>query len=411
MFLRVLEYYNGILFLTTNRVGTLDEAFKSRIHISLYYPPLSLDQTLSIFDVNIEKLHRIELEREKMEQDKIEKERTEREKREKKEKTEKERREKQKEKEKEKTDKEKLDATGKPVPPKESKQATIKIDSSSIRHFASWHYNTHEPHERWNGRQIRSAFQIAYSLAQFDMQRMSIDHWDHDPANDAEAQAADYAIEPSPLLNYAQFQMVATAVENFDDYLYSALAANDMDNARTDGIRADDYDPFHTKNRPVYRPPRPRPQNGNQGPQSRGPPQGAPPPRPRPARAESGRGPPGPGYQPAARQTYQPPQQYSSRKPPPGAVRQGLSRPQARGRGSPLPMTPRPKQQLDPRHDSGYSGSNWSTSSRTPEPEAAQDDAYDAVEEEDENYQDYEEGHEYGYDEYADAGYQAEARY
>jgi hypothetical protein len=36
VFLRVLEYYSGILFLTTNRVGTIDEAFKSRIHISLY---------------------------------------------------------------------------------------------------------------------------------------------------------------------------------------------------------------------------------------------------------------------------------------------------------------------------------------------------------------------------------------
>jgi SpoVK/Ycf46/Vps4 family AAA+-type ATPase len=36
VFLRVLEFYSGILFLTTNRVGTIDEAFKSRIHISLY---------------------------------------------------------------------------------------------------------------------------------------------------------------------------------------------------------------------------------------------------------------------------------------------------------------------------------------------------------------------------------------
>lgn len=40
VFLRVLEYFTGMLFLTTNRVGAFDEAFKSRIHISLYYPPL-----------------------------------------------------------------------------------------------------------------------------------------------------------------------------------------------------------------------------------------------------------------------------------------------------------------------------------------------------------------------------------
>ncbi|CEN62310.1 Putative AAA family ATPase [Aspergillus calidoustus] len=39
VFLRVLEYYSGILFLTTNRVGNMGEAFESRIHINLYYPP------------------------------------------------------------------------------------------------------------------------------------------------------------------------------------------------------------------------------------------------------------------------------------------------------------------------------------------------------------------------------------
>jgi SpoVK/Ycf46/Vps4 family AAA+-type ATPase len=36
VFLRMLEYYKGLLFLTTNRVGTFDEAFKSRVHISLF---------------------------------------------------------------------------------------------------------------------------------------------------------------------------------------------------------------------------------------------------------------------------------------------------------------------------------------------------------------------------------------
>lgn len=35
LFLRTLEYYDGLLFLTTNRVGTLDEAFRSRIHVTL----------------------------------------------------------------------------------------------------------------------------------------------------------------------------------------------------------------------------------------------------------------------------------------------------------------------------------------------------------------------------------------
>jgi len=41
IFLRVLEYYDGILILTTNRVGTFDEAFKSRIQLVVHYPALN----------------------------------------------------------------------------------------------------------------------------------------------------------------------------------------------------------------------------------------------------------------------------------------------------------------------------------------------------------------------------------
>merc|ERR1711939_202393 len=49
IFLRVLEYYEGIMFLTTNRVNTFDTAFQSRIHISLNYPDLSLDSRKAIW--------------------------------------------------------------------------------------------------------------------------------------------------------------------------------------------------------------------------------------------------------------------------------------------------------------------------------------------------------------------------
>ncbi|KAI3531281.1 ATPase [Colletotrichum costaricense] len=41
MLLRTLEYFEGTLFLTTNRVGTIDSAFMSRIHLALSYEPLS----------------------------------------------------------------------------------------------------------------------------------------------------------------------------------------------------------------------------------------------------------------------------------------------------------------------------------------------------------------------------------
>ncbi|KAH6661587.1 P-loop containing nucleoside triphosphate hydrolase protein, partial [Halenospora varia] len=37
IFLRLLKYYKGILFLATNRVRTFDDAFHSRIHITLAY--------------------------------------------------------------------------------------------------------------------------------------------------------------------------------------------------------------------------------------------------------------------------------------------------------------------------------------------------------------------------------------
>jgi len=39
-FLRILEYFEGTMFLTTNRAETLDSAFHSRIHLSISYPSL-----------------------------------------------------------------------------------------------------------------------------------------------------------------------------------------------------------------------------------------------------------------------------------------------------------------------------------------------------------------------------------
>lgn len=41
VFLRILEYYDGILILTSNRVGLFDEAFKSRIQVALHYENLN----------------------------------------------------------------------------------------------------------------------------------------------------------------------------------------------------------------------------------------------------------------------------------------------------------------------------------------------------------------------------------
>jgi hypothetical protein len=118
VFLRTLEYYNGILFLTTNRVGTFDEAFTSRIHISLYYPPLSQSSTLAVFQVNLKRI-----------QARFEKK-------------------------------------------KERGEASLEIDERSINDFILGYYGRNRE-ARWNGRQIRNACQTALALAEFEAQKLA----------------------------------------------------------------------------------------------------------------------------------------------------------------------------------------------------------------------------------------------
>ncbi|RAH41704.1 uncharacterized protein BO95DRAFT_517751 [Aspergillus brunneoviolaceus CBS 621.78] len=105
VFLRVLDYYQGILFLTTNRVGKIDEAFRSRVHISLYYPPLDKSSTQKIFTENMNLAEK----------------------------------------------------RGKSV---------IRVNRDEIRDFAREHYRSNDPQRRWNGRQICNAFHIAIAIAE-----------------------------------------------------------------------------------------------------------------------------------------------------------------------------------------------------------------------------------------------------
>ncbi|KAJ3558215.1 hypothetical protein NM688_g1055 [Phlebia brevispora] len=57
VFLRHLEYFRGILFLTTNRVRVFDEAFQSRIHVSLRYYDLNSDARRKIWVAFLRKVH------------------------------------------------------------------------------------------------------------------------------------------------------------------------------------------------------------------------------------------------------------------------------------------------------------------------------------------------------------------
>ncbi|KAI0805244.1 hypothetical protein GGR55DRAFT_285543 [Xylaria sp. FL0064] len=123
VFLRTLEYYSGILFLTTNRPDVMDDAVKSRVQVSLQYPRLGLIETLAIFQTNLDRLIDIEFERAKI--------------------------------------------TGEPA---------LEVKSDGILAFAAAHYHRHEGNALsppWNGRQIRNAFQIAPSIARYGRRRQS----------------------------------------------------------------------------------------------------------------------------------------------------------------------------------------------------------------------------------------------
>ena len=104
----MLEYFSGVIILTTNRVGEFDEAFRSRIHVSLYYPKLDRDATLKIWDRSLLRLRTSGL--------------------------------------------------------------LLDFSEDDIRKFAERHWldNVKTPSRHWNGRQIKNAFQTALALANWE---------------------------------------------------------------------------------------------------------------------------------------------------------------------------------------------------------------------------------------------------
>ena len=59
VFLRLTEYYQGILFLTTNRVETFDEAFQSRIHMGIRYENLQAKARKKIWQHHVGKVEQM----------------------------------------------------------------------------------------------------------------------------------------------------------------------------------------------------------------------------------------------------------------------------------------------------------------------------------------------------------------
>ena len=60
VFLRLLEYFQGIIFLTTNRVETFDDAFQSRIHVALRYGELSGKAKRSVWKMFLERVQALD---------------------------------------------------------------------------------------------------------------------------------------------------------------------------------------------------------------------------------------------------------------------------------------------------------------------------------------------------------------
>lgn len=104
VFLRTLEFYTGVLFLTTNRVGVLDDAIKSRLTWTEYYPPLDAIQTREIWKINLSLL--------------------------------------------------------------QQKNEKLDVDEPGIMQFAKKIFSLSEKRKcKWNGRQIQNAIKVATALA------------------------------------------------------------------------------------------------------------------------------------------------------------------------------------------------------------------------------------------------------
>ncbi|KAK8042370.1 hypothetical protein PG994_012853, partial [Apiospora phragmitis] len=183
VFLRILEYYQGILFLTTNRVGSFDDAFRSRLHLTLYYPKLDRRQTVAIWKVNLRRL------------DELNKKRL------------------------------------------EYGEQPIEVHKDKILKFAKREWQKLS----WNGRQIRNAFQTAVALAEFDAKKAN-----NAAAAAAMKRTGDEAQQHKttpadrPIITKKHFETIAGTSMQFDEYLYLAHGRSDeSNNAKRDQVRWD----------------------------------------------------------------------------------------------------------------------------------------------------------------------------
>lgn len=145
--------YSGILILTTNRIGVIDEAFKSRIHVVMEYPPISLDSTIKMWNNKMDRLER------------------------------------------------------------DNKTSDIKIlfDRQDLLDYAKEHYlRQQDSDKRWNGYEIRNAFQSALALGNYERLRARLDAPETDRGKKTFSTVK---------LSKVNFMKIADTAQDFDDYI------------------------------------------------------------------------------------------------------------------------------------------------------------------------------------------------
>jgi hypothetical protein len=176
-----LEYYTGILFLTTNRTGVIDEAFKSRMHLYLRYPSINLESTKLIWGKLLDRVMR------------------------------------------------------------DNRDNDIKVefDRRSLMAYAVQHYEDQErTRTTWNARQIRNAFQTALAIGQYERVRLLADN---DVAEDEARRRGGQYMRVE--LTKTNFDKIATTTRDFDLYMNTVRGGDDAQKAREERLRDEDFNP------------------------------------------------------------------------------------------------------------------------------------------------------------------------
>lgn len=128
VFLRNLEWYPGLIFMTTNALEKFDAGILDRIHIKLRYPGLSEPYTEKIFNYHFEKINQANRDMQGLSMDK-----------------------------------------------RDSATMRYAVSKENMAAIQQWRKDQHlkarlaGSHDWWNGRQIRVAFQMAAALARQEM--------------------------------------------------------------------------------------------------------------------------------------------------------------------------------------------------------------------------------------------------